>query len=722
MRHPRYLAIPGALAGMLAATTLWSCGGSDGSTGPPTPTPTTLSLSLTSVTLAYVGATTTVTAKIRDQNGSPLTGAVTWVSDAPAVATVTTGGGVITAVGNGTTTVRASTGNLTASVAVTVQQAVTGLELVSGDAQSALAGEPLSEKVVVRAMDQGGTSVEGVTVAFTPDAGSGTVDPATDVTGSDGKASTTWTMGEAFGPQKLTATAASASRIFTAKSLSAVRLPDLVTDGTLSVQRPDPSTLDTVVVGTTITNAGDTASGAFRVRLLSDDVEIATQDVASLEPAAHRTVSFTLDPFAAGTHALRLEVDPDSTVKELIESNNVLTKSVPVVLETLLQGVTTLTGLAAATNVELRYRLDLPAPADNLTVELGGGSGDVDLFIKRGQRPSTRDDYNDCQSGGPTTTERCQLTGIEAGSYHILLHAYSAFSGTTMTITLDGEVLPYNIEVVFIDHGTPRQDSAVTAAAERWMTLLPVDVPDLDFSGNPLPANTCLDGQPAVTDVVDDIRIFVSIKEIDGPGNVLAQATPCIVRGLGDLPIIGFMQFDSTDLTILDASDQLFPVVLHEMAHVLGLGTIWSDRGFLQNPSLPSSAGVDTYFSGQNAIAAFDAAGGTGYSQGQKVPVENKATEGSSDGHWRESVLGRELMTPYFNNGVPNPLSAITVKSMEDLGYQVDATKADAFGVSFSAPARIPGGAQHVVDLSGDVARRSLILVDAKGRVREIRR
>lgn len=709
------------MGGVLMLAALSSCGGSDGGTDPQLPTPTTLSLSRDTVTLAYLGATVTIVAKILDQNGTPLTGAVTWASDAPTVAAVSTGG-VITAVATGNTTVRATSGSLTATVAVTVAQAVTGLEVVSGDAQSALAGQPLATQVVVRARDQGGAPVEGVTVAFTPDEGSGTVDPATAVTGADGTASTTWTLGEAFGPQSLTVTAATSSRVFTARSLSPDPLPDLVTAGTLSVQRPDPSTLDTVVVGTTVTNDGDAASGPFRVRLLSDGEEIASRDVASLDPDAQQAVSFILDPFAAGTHALRLEVDPDSVVAELIESNNVLEKSVPVVLETLLQGETTLTGLGAQEGTELRYRLDLPLAANNLTVELSGGTGDVDLFMERGHRPAARDDYTDCQSGSPTTAERCQLTGIEAGSYYILLHAFSTFSGTTMTITLDGEVLPYNIELVFIDHGTESQDAAITAAATRWMTLLTVDVPDLDFSTQNLAANTCFDGQPTVDDVVDDIRIYVTITTIDSAGGTLAQATPCIIRGLSDLPVIGYMEFDSADVARLDANGDFSSVALHEMAHVLGLGTIWSSRGFLQDPSLPSNAGADTHFDGPNAIAAFDAAGGTGYILGAKVPVENKATKGSSDGHWRESVLGTELMTPYLNGGVPNPLSAITVKSMEDLGYQVDASQADAFGASFQAPAPVPGAAGTVVDLTGDVVRRPLLVVGRKGKVLEIRR
>ena len=80
----------------------------------------------------------------------------------------------------------------------------------------------------------------------------------------------------------------------------------------------------------------------------------------------------------------------------------------------------------------------------------------------------------------------------------------------------------------------------------------------------------------------------------------------------------------------------------------------------LRNPSRPSSPGVDTYFAGPLAIAAFDAAGGTAYT-GEKVPVENNAVAGQADAHWRESVLGSELMTPLLE--FAPKLSAIPVPS-----------------------------------------------------------
>jgi Leishmanolysin len=52
---------------------------------------------------------------------------------------------------------------------------------------------------------------------------------------------------------------------------------------------------------------------------------------------------------------------------------------------------------------------------------------------------------------------------------------------------------------------------------------------------------------------------------------------------------------------------------------------------------------------------------------------------GSRCSHFDEVCLQRELMTPAVNNGVQNPLSRITIASLEDLGYVVSYTQADAY-------------------------------------------
>ncbi|NIQ56144.1 MAG: hypothetical protein GWN71_23060, partial [Gammaproteobacteria bacterium] len=75
----------------------------------------------------------------------------------------------------------------------------------AGQDQDGLAGTELAETVVVVAQDRGGTPVEGVDVAFTPDPNSGSVNPTAGTSGADGAVSTNWTLGVQFGPQRVVA-------------------------------------------------------------------------------------------------------------------------------------------------------------------------------------------------------------------------------------------------------------------------------------------------------------------------------------------------------------------------------------------------------------------------------------------------------------------------------------------------------------------------------------
>ncbi len=171
----------------------------------------------------------------------------------------------------------------------------------------------------------------------------------------------------------------------------------------------------------------------------------------------------------------------------------------------------------------------------------------------------------------------------------------------------------FSIELVFLNRGTPSQDAAFTAAADRWMTILQDGLSDVDFSSNPIPPNTCGEGvqHPEVSDTVDDLRIFIDIRPIDGLLGTLGQAGFCQIRSASRLPVLGYISFDSADLDALEQTGDLANLTLHEMGHVLGVGTLWPDSDtLLVNPSLPSSPGADTHFAGAAAIAAFNAAGG----------------------------------------------------------------------------------------------------------------
>jgi hypothetical protein len=272
----------------------------------------------------------------------------------------------------------------------------------------------------------------------------------------------------------------------------------------------------------------------------------------------------------------------------------------------------------------------------------------------------------------------------------------------------------YDITVRYLGEYTSDQLLAFAEAEIRWESLVTGDLPDVSDN---LPANQCGDN-PATNGPFDDLTIFVTIEPIDGPGDVLGQAGPCFIRvttGPGDnLTVIGRMQFDVDDVEALEAEGSLRAVILHEMGHVLGFGTLWDAVGLLEDPSEPDPSPplADTHFTGSDAIAAFNEAGGSGYG-GAKVPVMNVGGAGTVNSHWRDGVMDPELMTGFLDSG-NNPLSEITVNSLEDMGYTTDASGADPFSLTPAVRRAGPRkGRLMVNDIISDPIRR----IDVNGRI-----
>ncbi|MGH7614526.1 MAG: leishmanolysin-related zinc metalloendopeptidase [Gemmatimonadales bacterium] len=287
--------------------------------------------------------------------------------------------------------------------------------------------------------------------------------------------------------------------------------------------------------------------------------------------------------------------------------------------------------------------------------------------------------------------------------------------GNPVTFTAIGVAASFDIEIRYLTGVPSDVQQAVDSAKARWQRVLFLDVPDV---GANVPAGTCGPGTPAFNEPIDDIVIFVQLDSIDGPGNVLSQAAPCVVRGTGRLPAIGVLRFDSADATLATSGGALDALALHELGHVLGFGTIWPDLALIQG-----AGGGDPHFVGSQTIAAFDQAGGTSYIAGAKVPAENcvgvpagGCVPGTRDRHWRESVFGGELMSGVLNEGQGTPLSDISVASMGDLGYTVNYAASDPY-VLGQPLAGVRAHSQARLELQYDVLDLPVVVVDARGRV-----
>jgi len=87
-------------------------------------------------------------------------------------------------------------------------------------------------------------------------------------------------------------------------------------------------------------------------------------------------------------------------------------------------------GLTAKTGDQDLYRIDVPAGQDLLTVSISGGTGDCDLYVKRGSKPTTGSyDYAPFLKGNDETVE---VINPAADTWYILLHASEAYAGVTL--------------------------------------------------------------------------------------------------------------------------------------------------------------------------------------------------------------------------------------------------------------------------------------------------
>ncbi|WP_245929161.1 serine protease [Agarilytica rhodophyticola] len=76
------------------------------------------------------------------------------------------------------------------------------------------------------------------------------------------------------------------------------------------------------------------------------------------------------------------------------------------------------------------FRLAVPAGTSNLTASISGGSGDADLYVRRGQQPTTSS-YQ-CRPFRNGNSETCSIDNPQADDWYISLRGYRAFSGVDL--------------------------------------------------------------------------------------------------------------------------------------------------------------------------------------------------------------------------------------------------------------------------------------------------
>jgi Leishmanolysin/Bacterial pre-peptidase C-terminal domain len=318
----------------------------------------------------------------------------------------------------------------------------------------------------------------------------------------------------------------------------------------------------------------------------------------------------------------------------------------------------TVTNLAMADSQDwFRFTMSGAGVAsDYVSIQFTHSQGDLDLALynSNGQRIRL--------SEGVANSERVTLSGLAAGTYYVNVYGYRGVNNANYSLTIDPGVQTvtppptnsgFQIDLTYSGL-TASQQTIFAQAANRWSQVITGDLPNATRNGV----------------VIDDLLIRASAANIDGAGGVLGQAGPENFRNGSFIPYYGSMEFDTADLASMERDGSLYSVILHEMGHVLGIGTIWDLTGLLQG------AGTNTpIFVGARATAEYNTIFNA---SARGVPVEQNGGAGTRDSHWDEELFGNELMSGYIGSAT-NPLSRITVASLADLGYTVNMAAADPY-------------------------------------------
>jgi|CXWL01.1.fsa_nt_gi hypothetical protein len=541
------------------------------------------------------------------------------------------------------------------------------MDVLAGGAQSVPIGGVVPIPAKVRVKDANGAALPNVPVLFSIDLGGGTVTPARVVTGADGTAeATTWTMGPTAGTNILRA-AVENTTVGNTIAVTGIAIP--------------PSTMTAVGTANFIAFAGQPLT-ALPVVEIRDGFGIARQGVTvtftvtlgggtvtggnAVTDAAGRAspTGWTMGP-NAGVNELTAQLP---TGERFIFTAQGLGATITTLEPTSPASQTGTLGFQVPVLPRVRVVDALGAPVPNVPVAFAlSGFGDATLSGTIGISDAS----------GIASPQDWKLGRINPTS--TLVATVPGFPGPRAEFTATGTSQPFVVDLRLLTTMKASQRDAFVTAATRWMSIITGDISDVQLTR---PAGDCGSGSPAMDEFVDDVVIFAAVENIDGPGGILGSAGPCTIRSPSALPVVGRMRFDDADLIVRENNGQLVPLILHEMGHVLGFGTIWTDRGVLTD-----KGGLDPIFVGTQALALWPTLT-LGYA-GRPVPVENTFGPGTADAHWRETVFHAELMTGFIESaGVPMPLSRMTIASMRDLGYVVNYDAGDTFAGSLIAMLR----------------------------------
>ncbi|MBD1850309.1 PPC domain-containing protein [Leptolyngbya sp. FACHB-711] len=315
----------------------------------------------------------------------------------------------------------------------------------------------------------------------------------------------------------------------------------------------------------------------------------------------------------------------------------------------------------SASNREDFYRFSL-SQSGTFTANLSGLTGDADVRLIQDKNNNGAIDPGEVlgwQWEWGATGESVRRF-LSAGNYFVQVMGYG---NQSMNYTVNTNFTPsgsddrkFSMQVNFAD-GIESLNfnvrNAITEAAKFWENA----ITHSSFNGSHL--------------------LQIDVQGVNSPQAWLAAATNR--SGATDakgnwMPTTGIVRINTSYSNSYNSDPSyLKTLVIHELGHVLGIGTLWEKQG----RSL-IDRGSNTYKADSYAGRAYGEI--SGILAPKAIPVE-----AGTFGHWDEGKFGDELLTPFAEGAtVKMPLSQVTLASLRDIGWNVNYGAADSFSVTQS--------------------------------------
>ena len=189
-----------------------------------------------------------------------------------------------------------------------------------------------------------------------------------------------------------------------------------------------------------------------------------TGDIARVESIA---LAGELDAIGCGAMSEELESDARGSFATFQAFPVSVALAEAKVTSTLLQSGVAVTNISGSSGDKKYYRIEVPSGTTKITFQMYGGSGDADLYVKKGSVPTLSSFDGRPYLYGNNETAIFQSPQVT--TWYVMIHAYASYSGASLKATLEGSGA--SKEITTLQNGVSITAISGAKGSERYYKL-----------------------------------------------------------------------------------------------------------------------------------------------------------------------------------------------------------------------------------------------------------